>query len=119
MAVIRNVYAFIEHHIDRSLPKEHLGYIVDRVGYPAFRAAVLADVPLAPPARVAETLNFRWVSVRTGDGILALSIAEMLMLFPRAIRTPQTVLHRWTRARIACKMAKEFGAGSEQSATTS
>jgi len=58
LQVIRNVYVFIEQHIDRSLPKEHLGYIVDRIGYPAFRAAVLTGVSLGPQTCVAETLNF-------------------------------------------------------------
>ncbi len=56
--VIRNVYAFIDRHIDRSLAKEHLGYIVDRVGYPTFREAVLAGVTLGVRSRIAEALLF-------------------------------------------------------------
>jgi anaerobic sulfite reductase subunit C len=55
---IQNAYAYIDQHIDRSLPKEHLGYIVDRVGYPAFREALLTGVTLNPEARVAEALEF-------------------------------------------------------------
>ena len=72
--VIRNSYRYIEGHIDRSLPKEHLGYIVDRTGYPAFREAVLEGVTLGPRARVAEELNFagyryeRDTGLLTGDG---------------------------------------------------
>lgn len=58
LTVLRNCYAFIDAHIDRSLPKEHLGYIVDRAGWPAFREAVLQGVSLDPPLRVAETLEF-------------------------------------------------------------
>ncbi len=58
LQVIRNSYAFIDAHIDRSLPKEHLGYIVDRAGYPAFRQAVLEGVTLDPRTRVAERLEF-------------------------------------------------------------
>ena len=58
LQVIQNAYAYAEKHIDRSLPKEHLGYIVDRTGYPAFRDAVLAGVTLRPGTRVAETLTF-------------------------------------------------------------
>lgn len=56
--VLRNVYAFIGEHIDRTQDKEHLGYIVDRVGYPAFRDAVLAGVTLPPGARLARALEF-------------------------------------------------------------
>lgn len=56
--VIQNTYAFIDRHIDRTLPKEHLGYIVDRVGYPAFRAAVLDDVALPEKTQVAGQLRF-------------------------------------------------------------
>ena len=58
LQVLANVYPFIDQHIDKSLPKEHLGYIVDRVGYPAFRDAVLAGVELPPGAKVARTLEF-------------------------------------------------------------
>lgn len=58
LAVIRNTYGFIDTYIDKSLPKEHLGYIVDRAGYPAFRKTVLEGVDLGPKARVAETLQF-------------------------------------------------------------
>ena len=56
--VIRNAYTYADTHIDRSLPKEHLGYIVDRTGYPAFREAVLEGVELRPETRVAEALHF-------------------------------------------------------------
>ena len=56
--VLRNAYNFIDQYINRSLPKEHLGYIVDRTGYPAFRDALLNGVELSPEARVAESLEF-------------------------------------------------------------
>jgi anaerobic sulfite reductase subunit C len=56
--VIRNAYRFIDQYIDRSLTKEHLGYIVDRVGYPIFREILLDGVTLPPNATVAQTLNF-------------------------------------------------------------
>ena len=56
--VIKNTVGFVEQHIDRGLDKEHIGYIVDRTGYPAFRDAVLAGVPLHPKARVAASIEF-------------------------------------------------------------
>lgn len=58
LQVLRNAYTFIDQYIDRSLTKEHLGYIVDRVGYPTFRDAVLDGVKLPPGAKVAQTLEF-------------------------------------------------------------
>ncbi|MDY0093214.1 MAG: sulfite reductase subunit C [Candidatus Vecturithrix sp.] len=58
VAIIRNTYAFIDQHIDRSLPKEHVGYIVDRVGYQRFREAVLSGVELGAKAVVAENLLY-------------------------------------------------------------
>ncbi len=68
LKIIHNAYKFIDEHIDRSLPKEHLGYIVDRAGYPAFHKAVLEGVDLGPRARVAETLQFvgYWYERDTG-----------------------------------------------------
>ncbi len=58
LGMLRNVYGFIDEHIDKSLPKEHLGYIVDRVGYPIFRDTVLKNLDLGPKGRVAERLDF-------------------------------------------------------------
>lgn len=56
--IINNTYAFIDRHIDRSLDKEHVGYIVDRVGFPTFKKEVLNDVNLPPKAKVSKFLNF-------------------------------------------------------------
>jgi len=68
LQVIRNMYAYIDRHIDRSLPKEHVGYIVDRTGYPAFREEVLAGVTLNPGARVAAWMDWGgYRNERTGN----------------------------------------------------
>ena len=56
--VIKNTVSFVEKYIDRSLPKEHIGYIVDRTGYPVFHDAVLAGIKLHPMTRVAEFIAF-------------------------------------------------------------
>jgi anaerobic sulfite reductase subunit C len=58
VAVIKNTYGFVDQHIDRSLPKEHIGYIVDRVGYQEFRRMALEGVELNPEARVAEHVQW-------------------------------------------------------------
>jgi anaerobic sulfite reductase subunit C len=59
LQVIRNTYGFIEKYIDRSLPKEHLGYIVDRTGFAQFKRMVLEGVCLGPKAVVATDLDLR------------------------------------------------------------
>lgn len=56
--IINNTYKFIDKYIDRSLPKEHVGYIVDRVGFQTFKKEVLEGVDLQPKAKVAKSLNF-------------------------------------------------------------
>ena len=56
--VIKNTYAYIDEYIDRSLPKEHIGYIVDRTGYQTFKEYALKDVALPPEAKVAEFIDF-------------------------------------------------------------
>jgi anaerobic sulfite reductase subunit C len=57
-AVIKNAYSYVDKYIDRSLPKEHVGYIVDRTGYPVFRDYVLDGVQLNPKTKVAEHVQF-------------------------------------------------------------
>lgn len=56
--VIKNTYSFVDDHIDRTLPKEHVGYIVDRMGYNVFKEYALKDVDLPKGARVAEYIDF-------------------------------------------------------------
>lgn len=53
-----NMYGYIERHIDRSQPKEHVGYIVDRTGYVVFRDEVLDGIQLGAKARVAAFMDF-------------------------------------------------------------
>lgn len=58
MKIIENTYKFVEKHIDKSLAKEHIGYIVDRVGYQTFKNEVLDNITLNPEAQIAE--NIQW-----------------------------------------------------------
>ena len=55
--VLKNIYDYIDKYIDRSLPKELLGYIVDRTGYQTFKEEVLKDVELGEKARVARYMD--------------------------------------------------------------
>ncbi|HRX26199.1 MAG TPA: 4Fe-4S dicluster domain-containing protein, partial [Aminivibrio sp.] len=65
LRVIRNTLDYVDAHILRNLVKEHIGYIVDRTGYPVFRDAVLKGVTLNPEARVAKTMS--WPGYHTLD----------------------------------------------------
>jgi len=65
--VIKNTYKFIDQYIDRSLPKEHIGYIVDRTGYQVFRDSVLEGIQINPDARVAE--HVQWGGFRYSSDI--------------------------------------------------
>ena len=58
IAIINNTYKFIEKHIDRTLPKEHIGYIVDRVGYQEYRRIVLENVHLNKEIKIAPHIIF-------------------------------------------------------------
>lgn len=56
--IIKNAYDFVGRHIDRNLEKEHVGYIVDRVGYQTFREEVLADVNIPDQTVLAEHIDW-------------------------------------------------------------
>ncbi|MDK2919543.1 MAG: anaerobic sulfite reductase subunit [Candidatus Petromonas sp.] len=56
--VIKNCYDYIDEYIDKSLGKEHVGYIVDRTGYNVFKEAVLKDVKLRTKAKIADYIDF-------------------------------------------------------------
>lgn len=57
LAVCKNVYSFIHNNIDRKLPKEHLGYIIDRVGFDVFNREVTEGLNLNPEAKVVRLNN--------------------------------------------------------------
>lgn len=58
LKVCENLYTYIDKHIDRTLPKEHVGYIVDRTGFNVFKEYVLQGVTLPPKAKVAGYIDF-------------------------------------------------------------
>jgi anaerobic sulfite reductase subunit C len=64
LALFRNIYSYIGTHIDRSKPKEHMGYIVDRTGFATFRDRVLEGVRLNDEAVVHEVENPGYVYPR-------------------------------------------------------
>lgn len=44
--IIKNTYNYVGMYINKALPKEHIGYIVDRTGFAEFKNIVLKDVKL-------------------------------------------------------------------------
>ena len=58
LKIISNMYGFIDKYIDRSLPKEHVGYIVDRAGLPVFRQEALQGVDLGILGKVEGFIPF-------------------------------------------------------------
>lgn len=58
LKICGNLYNYIDKYIDRTLPKEHVGYIVDRTGLNIFKEEVLTGVTLPAKARVANFIDF-------------------------------------------------------------
>lgn len=58
LEIIKNTYDFVDRYIDRSLAKEHIGYIVDRVGFQVFKEEVLNGVKINDKAQIAENIQF-------------------------------------------------------------
>lgn len=56
--VIKNTYDFVDRYIDRTLVKEHIGYIVDRVSYQTFKKEVLEGIELNKEIQIAN--NIQW-----------------------------------------------------------
>ena len=58
ISVIKNTYNFVSNYIDRTLPKEHIGYIVDRVGFETFCKEALEGITLNPDAKMASKMEW-------------------------------------------------------------
>lgn len=54
--IILNTYRFVKEYIDTSAPggKEHIGYIIDRVGFEEYKKWALEGVELLPETKVKE-----------------------------------------------------------------
>lgn len=64
--VILNTYKFVEQYIDRNAPggKEHVGYIIDRVGFTEFKKWALEGVDLLPETIVKEHVYWSGIHYR-------------------------------------------------------
>ncbi len=59
--IIENTYDYVTEYIDRSLPKEHIGYIVDRTGFMEYKKWALKDVEF--PEETIVKHNIYWDGV--------------------------------------------------------
>ena len=57
LALCRSVYSFIDRNIERKLPKEHLGYIIDRTGFQTFAKQVTEGIDMNPEAKIVKLNN--------------------------------------------------------------
>ena len=66
LKIILNTYDFVDHYIDRGAPggKEHIGYIVDRVGFTEFKEWALKGVTLPDIAEVSEMVYWSGINYR-------------------------------------------------------
>ncbi|MGL4987285.1 MAG: sulfite reductase subunit C [Treponemataceae bacterium] len=59
--IITNTYNYVSEYIDKTLPKEHIGYIVDRTGFMEFKKWALKDVNLPEQAIIMK--NIYWSGI--------------------------------------------------------
>lgn len=66
--IIKNTYDFVEKYISPDAPgrKEHIGYIIDRVGFELFKEYALKDVTLMPETKVHN--NVYWSGIHFDHG---------------------------------------------------
>ena len=64
--VILNTYKFVEKYIDPKAPggKEHVGYIIDRVGFQEFKKWALDGVDLLPETIVKDNVYWSGIHYR-------------------------------------------------------
>mgnify|MGYP003513605182 FL=1 len=60
--IILNTYKYVDKYIDRSLPKEHIGYIVDRTGFMEFKKWALEGVDI--PDYTVVQHNVYWSGIK-------------------------------------------------------
>ncbi len=57
LEICRNIYKYIDRHINRKLPKEHVGYIIDRTGYDTFAKEILENLILNKEVQIRNVNN--------------------------------------------------------------
>lgn len=65
--IITNTYKYVTEYIDRSLPKEHIGYIVDRTGFMEFKKWALDGVTLNNEAYIKDNVYWNGINYKVND----------------------------------------------------
>lgn len=65
--IITNTYDYVTKYIDRSIAKEHIGYIVDRTGFEEFKKWALKDVTLNDEAYLKDSVYWSGIKYKTND----------------------------------------------------
>jgi anaerobic sulfite reductase subunit C len=67
--IIKNTYDFVEEYISPDAParKEHIGYIIDRVGFEEYKKWALKDVELMPETIINNCVYWKGIDFR-GNG---------------------------------------------------
>lgn len=60
--IILNTYKYVDKYIDRGLPKEHIGYIVDRTGFMEFKKWALEGIDI--PDYTVIKHNVYWSGIK-------------------------------------------------------
>jgi len=68
--IIMNTYDYVNEYIDRSLPKEHIGYIVHRTGFMEYKKWALKDVVLPEDAIVKHNIYWNGIHYLFHDYLL-------------------------------------------------
>lgn len=67
--IIKNTYDFVEEHISPDAParKEHIGYIIDRVGFEEFKKYALKDVELPEECIMKSPIYWKGIDFKSSN----------------------------------------------------
>jgi anaerobic sulfite reductase subunit C len=68
--IIENTYSYVKEYIDTKLPKEHIGYIVDRTGMHEYAKWALNGVDLGDKAKVRKVVYWDGIKYKAGANII-------------------------------------------------
>ncbi|MFV0499947.1 MAG: sulfite reductase subunit C [Bacilli bacterium] len=63
--IIMNTYDYVDEYIDKTLSKEHIGYIIDRTGFMEFKRWALKDVNLLDESVIKNNVYWSGINYNT------------------------------------------------------
>lgn len=70
--IIKNTYDYVGEYINKTLPKEHIGYIVDRTGFVEYRKWALKEIQLNPLASIRSMIYWDGITYPGAEDDLGL-----------------------------------------------